>query len=151
MKKIQLIITSILLFVFVVIQFFPINRNNSTMIYSTDFISVLHPPEKIADMIRTSCYDCHSNHTEYPWYSYIQPFGWVLERHIQNGKGQLNFSEFGQYSVRMQKNKLKSMVNQIEDNKMPLSSYAYLHKSAKINHDDRNALYVYIDSLLSSL
>lgn len=136
---------------FVTVQFFPIKRNRSTMINSYDFIGVFHPPENIADMIKTSCYDCHSNHTEYPWYSYIQPFGWLLERHIQNGKGQLNFSEFGQYSVRMQKNKLKSIANQIKDNKMPLCSYAYLHKSAKINNNDRNTLYAYFDSLLRKL
>ena len=79
-----------------------------------------------------ACYDCHSNNTTYPWYSNIQPMGWLLANHIKEGKAELNFNEFGSYSERRQQSKLKSIAGQVKENEMPLASYTMLHKNARL-------------------
>lgn len=133
------------------IQFIPIHRNISTEIPPTDFMKFYRPPENIEQAIMVSCYDCHSNHTEYPWYSYIQPIGWIIQDDINKGKNQLNFSEWGNYSDRRKRMKLKSIISQIEDNKMPLSSYALTHSEAKLSEKEKIIIVKYISSLKRKL
>lgn len=100
---------------------------------SSDISKVYQIPEKIQSILRNSCYDCHSNSTDYPVYSYIQPLSFYLENHIQKGKKELNFNEWGHYSDRKQAHKLESILNQIQQKKMPLPSYIYLHHGAKLS------------------
>jgi len=122
------------------IQFIPVKRNMSTIIPSTDFIIIYKPSERVSDILKTSCYNCHSNHTDYPWYSYVQPVGLYLEGHISEGKENLNLSEFGNYSGRRQKSKLTAMIYQIKDNKMPLPAYTFIHRNAKLSGEDKKQL-----------
>ena len=98
-----------------------------------------------------SCYNCHSNNTQYPWYNKIQPVAWFLEGHIKKAKEELNFSEFGDYSKRRQKNKLKSIINQIRDNEMPLSSYTLIHRDAILSESEKSELENWISNLRDSL
>src|SRR5215210_3387305 len=94
------------LIVLVLIQFIQPARNRSNEILSTDLVKTIKIPENVQSVLKAACYDCHSNNTNYPWYSRIQPFGWLLARHIRNGKAELNFSEFGSYPLRRQISKL---------------------------------------------
>ena len=135
--KILKIILLILLIVFVGIQFIPTKRNQSTDVPITDFMTVNTVPQNVSNALKTSCYDCHSNNTSYPWYNKVQPVAWILENHIEEGKAELNFSEWENYSERRKKSKLKSIVSQIEDGKMPLSSYTLLHGDAKLSFKQR--------------
>lgn len=139
------------LVVLVGIQFFPTRNNQSTEVPTTDFILSYQSPQNIGNILHTSCYNCHSNNTNYPWYSYVQPVGWFLESHINKGKEELNFSEFGSYSVRRQKSKLKSMADQVEKGEMPLSSYTLIHRDARLSKDSKKALVDYFNALQDSL
>ena len=141
----------VILVVLVGIQFFPIRTNQSTEVPTTDFVVSNHAPENIENILHTSCYNCHSNNTNYPWYSHVQPVGWFLQSHINKGKKELNFSEFGSYTVRKQKSKLKSIVNQVEKGEMPLSSYTLIHRDARLSPDQKKALVNYLNSILDSL
>ncbi len=67
------------------------------------------------NILKRSCYDCHSNNTVYPWYDRIQPVAWWLQYHVNHGKHSLNFSEFGSYSVARQAKKLKNIGKQIKE------------------------------------
>ncbi|MFY9153411.1 MAG: heme-binding domain-containing protein [Prolixibacteraceae bacterium] len=147
LKRIGLVILVIL----VGVQFFPARNNQSTEVSTTDFILSHRAPENIGNILRTSCYNCHSNNTDYPWYSRVQPVGWFLESHINKGKEELNLSEFGSYSARRQKSKLKSMVNQVEKDEMPLSSYTLIHRDARLSKDQKRALLSYLNSIQDSL
>ena len=89
-----------LLLVFVAMQFIRPARNKSNEVQEADLIKHFNVPTKAAAILKTSCYDCHSNHTRYPWYAEFQPFGWWLAHHIKEGKAELNFSSFGTYSRR---------------------------------------------------
>jgi len=141
----------LLLIVFVGIQFVPTNRNQSTEILDTDFSKTFEVPQDVQQLLETSCYDCHSNNTNYPWYNKIQPVSWFLEHHIEEGKEELNFSDFGSYSGRKQKSKLKSVISQIEDNKMPMPSYTVMHADAKLSEADKKLLINWVTNLRDGL
>lgn len=126
-----------LLAMFIIIQFIQPARNNNGQVLPTDISKQYSLPQNVQAVLKTSCYDCHSNKTKYPWYSCIQPVRWILDRHINEGKENLNFSEFGAYSARRQLNKLKAIENSIHDNTMPLSSYTLIHKNARLTPDDK--------------
>ena len=138
MKRIKIL--SGALAVFILIQFIQPVRNISNKTLSTDVTKTIKVPENIQVVLKIACYDCHGNNTNYPWYSKVQPFGWLLARHIKNGKAELNFSEFGSYSQRRQISKLNEIANSIKDETMPLSSYTLIHKDARLSKEDKYAL-----------
>lgn len=140
-----------LLVVLVGLQFIPTRTNQNTEVASSDFIKTNKVPEDVGRMLLTSCYDCHSNNTNYPWYSRVQPVGWLLENHIFKGKAELNLSEFGGYSVRKQKSKLKSMASQVEKDEMPLSSYTLIHRNARLSRESKKTLVDYLIAKQDSL
>ena len=121
----------------VLIQFIQPGRNKSNGMLLTDIMKTIRIPENVQIVLNTACYDCHSNNTNYPWYSRIQPFGWLLAKHIKNGKAELNFNEFGSYSQRRQISKLNGIANSIKDGTMPLGSYTFLHKKARLSKEDK--------------
>lgn len=141
----------VLLVAFVGIQFIPTNRNQSNEVLSSDISLTYNVSENIQSILKASCYDCHSNNTDYPWYNKVQPVSWLLESHIKQGKAKLNFSEFGSYSSRIQKNKLKFIASQIENEKMPIASYTLIHRNAKISENEKLLLINWITNLKDSL
>ncbi|VAW15647.1 FIG01019121: hypothetical protein [hydrothermal vent metagenome] len=140
-----------LVVVFIGIQFIPKNHNESSEVLTTDFMTTFNVPKNIEIQLRVSCYDCHSNNTNYPWYNKIQPVAWFMEGHINEAKAELNFSEFGNYSKRRQKSKLKSMISQIRDNEMPLLSYTLIHRDAKLSEKDKELLEEWLTHLRDNL
>lgn len=141
----------VLLILLVGIQFFPTNNNQNKDITNTDFMVMYKVPKAVEDNLKKSCYDCHSNYTQYPWYNKIQPISWFLEKHIKEGKAELNFNEFGNLSTRRKRSKLKSIVNEIKDEKMPISSYTFIHKDAQLSKGDRDQIENYILQLIDSI
>jgi len=136
---------------FVVIQFIQPARNKSGQVLQTDITNVYPVPARVQAILQSACYDCHSNYTRYPWYSYIQPAGWWLTHHINEGKEELNFSDFGSYSFKRRTNKLRAIENSINDGTMPLSSYTLLHKDARLTGEKRQLITAWIGKLRDSL
>ena len=122
------------------IQFIQPAHNKSGQVLPTDFTKVYKVPTNVQSVLQNACYDCHSNNTVYPWYSNLQPVAWMMERHVDNGKEKLNFSEFGRYSTRRQISKLKGIAGQIKDDEMPLSSYTWMHKKARLPQAEKDLL-----------
>ena len=149
--KVFKIVILVLITGLVGIQFFPASLNQSTTIPLADFEKTFNVPNNIQNLLKTSCYDCHSNNTIYPWYSKVQPMAWVMENHINEGKKELNFNEFGAYSKRKQKSKLKSIINQIKDDEMPLWSYTLIHRDAKLSEKDKEILEEWFTTLRDNL
>ncbi|PIB38564.1 heme-binding domain-containing protein [Maribacter sp. 4G9] len=146
-KKIALV----LLVAFVGIQFIPTERNQSDSVPSTDFMLVNNVPENIQKKLQVSCYDCHSNNTQYPWYNKVQPVAWFLEDHIKEGKAELNFNEWDSYSSRRKNSKLKSIISQIEDDEMPLKSYTLIHRDARLSDNEKKIVLDWVSKLKDSL
>jgi len=90
------------------------------------------PPPAVKQLLATACYDCHSNRTRYPWYAQVQPVGWWLASHINDAKEQLNFSEFASYTEHRRAKKLQSVSDEVTDHSMPLKSYTWIHRDAKL-------------------
>ncbi|MHA6280890.1 heme-binding domain-containing protein [Salinimicrobium sp. CAU 1759] len=149
--RILKIIGWVLLFAFIVVQFIPVERNQSDIIPKTDFMLVNNVPENLKNKLHVSCYDCHSNNTRYPWYDKIQPVAWFLEDHIKEGKAELNFSQWGEYSDRRKNSKLRSIISQIEEGKMPLDSYVLLHPDADLSEEDKLEFINYMQQLKEDL
>ena len=81
-----------------------------------------------------ACYDCHSNTTRYPWYANIQPVGWWLASHVNDGKQHLNFSEFAAYSPKRAAKKFDQIIDEVTDREMPLASYKLGHPDARLTN-----------------
>lgn len=149
--KIFKAIAWIALISFVVIQFFPTEKNESFTTLETDFMLANKVPANIENQLMVSCYDCHSNNTAYPCYSKIQPAAWFLEDHIKEGKGELNFNEWENYSDRRKKSKLRSIVKQIESGEMPMDSYTLIHRDALLNDSSKSEIINYMTSHINEL
>lgn len=149
--KVLKITAIVLLLAFVGIQFIPTTRNQSDIVPATDLIEVYNVPEQVEVIFKTSCYDCHSDNTMYPWYNKVQPVSWIMEGHIKEGKAELNFSEFGSYSERRQKSKFKSILSQVKNGEMPLASYTWMHREAKLSETEKKALEDWINRIIKSL
>lgn len=147
LKKILVIV----LVVFIVLQFFQPARNTNGQVLPTDISNVISMPENVQSILQAACYDCHSNKTNYPWYTYVQPVGWILAGHIKDGKKDLNFSEFGAYSNRKQQSKLKSIVSQVKDDEMPLYSYTIIHKDARLSKEEKKLIIDWAQNAKDSL
>ena len=139
MKRLKKILSGLLI-ALIVIQFIQPVRNKSRELLSTDITKTINGPNNVQRILKTACYDCHSNNTSYPWYSRIQPFAWLLAKHIRNGKAELNFDDFGSYSQRRQISKLNGIANSIKDGTMPLTSYTMIHKNARLSKEDKTLL-----------
>ena len=151
LKKIFKRTFQILLLIFIVIQFIRPAKNKSDGISSTDITKVYPVPENVQAILKSSCYDCHSNNTVYPWYSKIQPVAWWLNNHIQDGKRQLNFAEFATYRIGKQYRKLDEVNKEVKEGGMPLDSYLWIHKYAKLDDQQKLTLANWVVSLRDTI
>ena len=129
-----------LLALLVIIQFIRPGKNLSTTGSANDISTKFAVPENIHVILEKACYDCHSDNTYYPWYSNIQPIGWWLQYHVNEGKRELNFNEFAQYNSKKQDHKLKELIETVKESEMTLDSYTWLHKKAKLSEQEKQIL-----------
>ena len=152
MKKIIKKILFIGLIIFLLMQLYQPARNESfEQDITANFTKVYNVPKNVEAILRTSCYDCHSNNTNYPWYSNIQPVRFFMEHHIKEAKEDLNFSEWGNYSKRKQENKLDRIVKQIKSDEMPLASYTLIHKNARLTTVQKKEVMDWISKIKDSI
>lgn len=135
-----------LLILFIVIQFVQPARNQSGQVLQTDISKIYNIPNDVYALLKNTCFDCHSNNTSYPWYSNIQPIGWILTKDIKDGKAKLNFSEFGSISPRRQMSKLQNVENRIKDGTMPLPVYQFMHPGARLTEEEKRLLIEWIQN-----
>lgn len=140
MKKI--VKTSMILIVaaFIVIQFFRPNFSNPAVVEAETLRASTNVPEDVAKLLSQSCNDCHSNETVYPWYSNISPFSWFLADHIEEGRHELNFSEWNKYETRKKIHKLEEICELVESKEMPLPSYLWIHRESVLSAADTKLL-----------
>ena len=152
MKKIIKKILFIGLIIFLLMQLYQPARNESfEQDITANFTKVYNVPKNVEAILRTSCYDCHSNNTNYPWYSNVQPVGFFMEHHIKEAKEDLNFDEWGKYSKRKQENKLDRIVKQIKSDEMPLASYTLIHKKAILTASQKKEVLDWINKTKDSI
>lgn len=130
----------LLLLALVIIQFFRPEKNIAATPAPTDIATKYTVPADVNAILQKACNDCHSNNTHYPWYSNIQPIAWWLANHIKDGKRHLNFSTFTSYSYKRADHKMEEVIEMVEKNEMPLASYTWSHKDAKLTEAEKTTL-----------
>jgi hypothetical protein len=134
----------------VVIQFIHPAKNQSNN--NTNSITTRYDvPEPVLTVLKTACFDCHSNSTVYPWYANIQPVAWWLADHVNDGKKHLNFSEFTTRKIAVQNHKLEEVIEQLKEGEMPLNSYTWIHKEANLSPEQKNLLINWAQTTMDSI
>ena len=140
MRKILKYVGYALLGGLIIIQFFRPTKNIGSDQEDQDISTIYKVPDSVHQLLKSTCYDCHSNTTQYPWYAEIQPVAWWLDDHIQEGKKELNFNLFASYSPRRQYRKLEEIVDEVKEGEMPLDSYTWVHRDAKLTTEQRASI-----------
>ena len=141
------LILMVLLAVLLLIQLVRPQKNTAAIPAGKAFVDTFKVSEQVNAILAVSCYDCHSNSTDYPWYSEIQPMAWFMDKHIKDGKEKLNFDELPSYGSRRLNSKFTQITKQIEQDKMPLNSYLWMHEGARLSMEDKRLLVDYFKSL----
>jgi Haem-binding domain len=136
-----------LLILALVIQTIQPTRNLSDTLGDNDISATYAMSAEVHTILRTKCYDCHSNNTRYPWYTYVQPIGWWMAAHIHEGKKHLDFSEFKTYNAKKAQHKLEELSDAINEGWMPLNTYLWMHHDAEITAADRDAINAWLKTL----
>jgi hypothetical protein len=131
---------------FVVAQFVGPAKTNPVIDPSLALESKLHVDSQVETILNRSCVDCHSNRTRWPWYTNVAPVSWFVIGHVNDGRRDLNFSEWGNYDKRKQTTRLDQMCQLAKAGAMPLSSYTPLHPGSKLSGDDVKALCEWTES-----
>ena len=139
--------------IFLVIQLFGIDTNPSAAeSYDGKDIAEIYPIDNdVLQILQNSCYDCHSDQTQYPWYASVQPVGWWLQHHVEEGKEELNFNKFAGYRLRRQYHKFEEIIEQVNEGEMPLKSYTLIHRNAKLSDSQKNKLTGWANAMLDSM
>ena len=125
----------IFLIIFIVMQFIQPNKENIIVDKNLE----IKAPTEVMTLLKTSCFDCHSNETTWPWYSQIAPFSWVVANHVNTGRKALNFSTWENYSPQLKEEKLKAIYRTAYAS-MPLPSYIYAHGEANLTKEQRSMI-----------
>ena len=94
---------------------------------------------RVLAIIDRSCRDCHSEMTQYPWYAYVAPISWWIQRDVSQGN--LNLSRWNEYSPVRKQRSLSEIANQVKDREMPLSEYILMHRDAQLSEGDVDAVF----------
>ena len=149
--KILKITLLIILFIIVAIQFIPTNKPKVLLTNENDLIYNNQLPESVANLLKESCYDCHSNETIYPWYSYVAPVSWLVVRDVKIGRGELNFSHWESQSKIDKAKQLDNIIDEVMEENMPMPIYTITHPSAKLNEKNRQLIADWAERYAESL
>ncbi|WP_296633635.1 heme-binding domain-containing protein [Polaribacter sp.] len=136
LKKVGLV----LLLILIIAQFFDPKKNDGNLASLDAFIAETNPPEDVLQILKTTCFDCHSSKTTYPWYNNITPVNYWLEEHIEDGKKHLDFSKWSSYSLKRKEHKMDELYEEVEEREMPLNSYTWTHAEANLTQEQIDAV-----------
>jgi hypothetical protein len=150
-KKIIKIVLIIVVLGLVISQFIRPERFSTTEVTKDDITNVLKVPDDVQKVLKRSCYDCHSNHTVWPWYTNVSPVNWLVYDDVNSGRHKMNFSEWGKLSVSKQSTKLQNISENVKDGDMPLPKYLLIHRDAVLSQQEKDILCKWADAQADSL
>lgn len=136
-----------MLVILVLLQFYRPPLNESGPQAFAEFEIETQPSDEVKAILRKACYDCHSNHTRYPWYNNVAPVSYWLDLHIDEGKEHLNFSDWSSFKAKKKDHKLEEIVQEVKKGKMPLKEYTWTHGDARLSDQERQALIHWAEGL----
>jgi|TARA_Y100000294_G_C8406854_1_gene277125 hypothetical protein len=87
------------------------------------------------DLVVRACFDCHSNETHYPWYSRVAPVSWWTQNHIDEGRDDLNFSEWS-----WDYDEIDEIAESVMEGEMPPNYYTLIPSSRNLSERERENL-----------
>ncbi len=141
----------IVLVVLVGMQFRTADRSNPVTSREQDISSQSTIPHTVRDVLVRGCMDCHSNKTDWPWFSYVAPFSWIVSDGVHEGRSHLNFSEWTNRTPQEQRDLLQRITDVVRYDKMPPTPYQWTHAGARLSTSDRFTLYFWARNELSRL
>ena len=146
-KKILLVLLAAL----VVIQFIHPKKNKNEGPQPNYIGNNYNIPEDVKTILAKACNDCHSNNTHYPWYATLQPVHWWLEKHVKDGKKHINYDEYTNRPLRYQYHKMEETIEMVKEGEMPLNSYTWTHKDAKLTDEEKSKLTGWAQSVMDTM
>jgi hypothetical protein len=140
MRKVLKVVSILLLLLFAGAQLVRPERVNPPAAAGQSLEEHARVPPEVAGVLRRSCMDCHSNRTDWPWYSNVAPSSWFVVDHVNHGRRHLNFSRWGEYSRRDRLDLLNGICVTTKGGSMPLDSYTLVHRSARLAPRDWQTL-----------
>ena len=135
----------------VVIQFVPVKAPSNNINTSNDLVSVEKLDGDVSVILKSSCYDCHSSQTHYPWYSYMAPVSWLVANDVKEGRAKLNFSDWGLNNKRRKIRQLEDIKEQVQQGEMPMGIYTVIHKKAKLTESQKQLLLKWTDGMANKV
>ncbi len=151
MKKFFRIALLILAILFVAIQFRRPERVTIETITADHIFNRMAVPANIRAILSRSCFDCHSDQTDWPWYSGIAPVSWLVAGDVERGRKKMNFSAWGKLALTRQSSKLDDIADEVKKGEMPLKIYLLMHPDANLSQADRAALSSWAGAMSDSL
>ena len=145
-KRILKIVLIVLVVIFVGMQAIRPTLSNPPVDESQTINTRTQITPQVASILDRSCRDCHTSKTVWPWYTQIAPVSWWLSNHVNDGRRNLNLSEWGKLAPDRQDRKLRQICDQVQDGVMPLSSYLPMHPVAKLSDQDKKVLCDWTDA-----
>lgn len=149
--KILKITIWVVLALFVILQFIPNTYPEVVKSNEHDLILSGTVPDEIEHILKTSCYDCHSNETIYPWYAYIAPVSWLVVRDVKNGRSDLNFSEWDNLKARDKIKLLDGIAEEVGDGNMPMPIYTITHGDASLDESQKQILVKWTEEMMNEI
>jgi hypothetical protein len=150
MKAVKVIIITLIV-IFIAVQFIPsgipLNVPDDNRSIANDSLVA----GSVLKQLRNSCFDCHSNQVNFPWYSKMAPSSWFLAGHINEGRSHLNFSEWEDYSNREKVRILEEIKEEVASGGMPLKSYLLIHRDAKPDSAEVAAILKWADNATAKI
>lgn len=140
MKKYLKWILIALVAAFALLQLANPDHTNPPVAAGHDLFAVNPPPPQVAAAVRTSCYDCHSNETKWPWYSRVAPMSWLVADDVKNGRAKLNFSDWPVTDPERAGRKFGNISDEVDAGDMPLKKYTMIHRDAVLSASQRQAI-----------
>ncbi|HRP64129.1 MAG TPA: heme-binding domain-containing protein [Phycisphaerales bacterium] len=130
LKKLIIRVLLVAAVLFIAIQFVPVDRSNPPVTGTVD------APVPVMHVLRTSCFDCHSNETHWPWYSYVAPVSWLVARDVREGREELNFSHWDRYDPQKRAKIAEESYEEVAEGKMPMWIYTAIHRDARVTDEE---------------
>ncbi len=125
-----------LLVLFIAIQ--PFSLNIPAMLPLKEG-ETLQAPAEVLNILKRSCYDCHSSEVKDPWYYDIAPVSWYTQLHVKNARNIINFSKWNSYT-KEEKIKFLDKLPKAIVIRMPMISYLYMHEEVKLTKNEKKLL-----------
>lgn len=135
----------------IVIQVYPVTAPEVIKDNPGDIMNSTEIPANVSTMLKAACYDCHSNETNYPWYTNVAPVKWLVYRDTREGRKELNFSEWASMDKMDQADALDNISSEVSSGDMPMKIYPIMHSDAKLSEQDRQAIVDWADEYTEAL